>query len=488
MNCLHPFTRRYLDALTGQEKQIVCPCGKCINCLHREQDSWTVRLTESARYHRRMIFDTLTVSPIAMPYIDMLDGLNLSFKKPQSYDKFRDMLVKSYDIAHEFYPNMSLESWKIISKNGGRLLYFPKSEVQDWLKRGRMAMNRDYLKEGKTPPKWEYFLVQEYGCKTSRPHFHVLVFGLSLNDWFHYFGRPWRDLYGFTRHVYKEFNPESQKDFNCMIKYVSKYITKGEFELPLVKDGLYQKPYRLISKGIGSHYLDNKKFDVFRTAVANKYKSMVYTTYNKYKEAEEDYKAYVEWSRSQYVPHYGDISPEQLFVEECCEYLAPISCPMLEGLDARYRDIQSNLIALDKDPDFSVTEDDLQKLCVYYDSAGYPHALPNYYRYKILKNSNSNETNIYSYKVQTLLQQSAELRDNQSISSYATSLGYNIAPGDIHREKGSIEGLSPWQAFVVLNGYTVAERREAKARSERHFARLNNFYNRPKYNNNQNLT
>lgn len=488
MNCLHPFTRRYLDALTGQEKTVLCPCGKCVNCLHKEQDSWAIRLTESARYHKRMIFDTLTVSPIAMPYIDLLNGLNLNFKKQDSYDKFRDMLVKSYDVAREFYPHMSKESWKIISKNGGRLLYFPKSEVQDWLKRGRIAMQRDYAKKGLTAPKFEYFLVQEYGAKTSRPHFHILVFGLTLDEWFHYFGLPWRTLYGFTKHVYKEFTADSQKDFNCMIKYVSKYVTKGEFEIPLVKDGFYQKPYRLISKGIGSHYLDNTKFDIFRNSVAQKYKRMAFTSYNKYKEAMDDYEEYRKWSQSQYVPHYGDISPEQLFIEEICEYVAPISSSFLDGLDSRYKKIQENLIELQKDTNFEISEEDLQKLCVYYDTAGFPHALPNYYRYKILKNSNTNETNIYSYKIQTLLQQSACLRDNTSISQYATTLGYSITPEQIDAEKGIIQGLSPWQAFVVFNGYTAFQRRQAKIVAERRESNLKNFYNRAKNNPIKNLT
>lgn len=488
MNCLHPFTRRYLDALTGQEKTVLCPCGKCVNCLHKEQDSWAIRLTESARYHKRMIFDTLTVSPIAMPYIDMLQGLNLKFKKQDSYDKFRDMLVKSYDVAHEFYPHMSFESWKIIAKNGGRLLYFPKSEVQDWLKRGRIAMQRDYAKKGLTAPKFEYFLVQEYGAKTSRPHFHVLVFGLTLDEWFHYFGLPWRTLYGYTKHVYKEFTADNQKDFNCMIKYVSKYVTKGEFEIPLVKDGFYQKPYRLISKGIGAHYIDNAKFDVFRNSVAKKYKSMSFTSYNKYNEAMEDYEEYRKWSQSQYVPHYGDITPEQLFIEEVCEYTAPITSPFLEGLDARYRKIQENLVELQKDTNFEITEVDLQKLCVYYDTAGFPHALPNYYRYKILKNSNTNETNIYSYKIQTLLQQSACLRDNTSISQYAATMGYSITPEQIDTEEGTIQGLSPWQAFVVLNGYTAFQRSQAKIVAERRQSNLKNFYNRAKNNPIENLT
>lgn len=481
MNCLHPFTRRYLDALTGEQKTVLCPCGKCVNCLQKEQDAWAVRLTESARYHKRMIFDTLTVSPIAMPYIDILDGLNLTFKKKDSYDKMRDMLIKSYDIAREFYPHMSRESWKIIAKNGGRLLYFPKSEVQNWIKRGRECMRRDYAKSGLTAPNFEYFLVEEYGSKTSRPHFHVLVFGLTLDEWFHYFGRPWRTLYGFTKHVYKEFSPDMQKDFNCMIKYVSKYVTKGEFEIPLVRDGFYQKPYRLISKGIGSHYLDNHKFDIFRNAVAKKYKDMSFTSYNKYKDAMDDYEEYRKWSQSQYVPHFGDITPEDAFVEEVCEYIAPITSPFLDGLDARYRKVHENLRQIDEDKEFCVTEEDLSKLCVYYDSAGYPHALPNYYRYKILKNSNTNETNIYSHKIQTLLQQSSCLRDNTRISQFAATLGYAIAPGDIDSEKGTIKGLSPWQAFVVLHGFAVEQRSQAKAVGERHQLRLNNFYNRIKY-------
>ena len=66
MNCLHPFKRRYKDPLTGEMKEVLCPCGKCINCLHSYQDMWSIRLSETAKYYKQMIYDTLTVRPDAM--------------------------------------------------------------------------------------------------------------------------------------------------------------------------------------------------------------------------------------------------------------------------------------------------------------------------------------------------------------------------------------------------------------------------------------
>lgn len=50
----------------------------------------------------------------------------------------------------------------------------------------------------KTRPKWKYLIFEEYGPGTSRPHFHLLFWGISYADYVCFFAEPWRDNFGFT--------------------------------------------------------------------------------------------------------------------------------------------------------------------------------------------------------------------------------------------------------------------------------------------------
>lgn len=136
-----------------------------------------------------MIYDTLTLSPYVMKYIDLLKPTsnNTFYGSTVKWRKWKvDSIKKKYSRAHEIFPRMSKESYDMLKKNGFKLLFFPKDEVQNWIKRGRQMFFRDKGYRCNI----SYFIVQEYGPKTSRPHFHLLMFGINYSDYMHYFGNP----------------------------------------------------------------------------------------------------------------------------------------------------------------------------------------------------------------------------------------------------------------------------------------------------------
>lgn len=95
----------------------IVPCGQCIACrLNRVRD-WSIRLMHEKRSYDKSVFLTLTYSP------------------------------------------ENLKSDSLIKK-----------DVQDYLKRLRKALGDEKIR---------YFLCGEYGEKFSRPHFHLIVFGID---------------------------------------------------------------------------------------------------------------------------------------------------------------------------------------------------------------------------------------------------------------------------------------------------------------------
>lgn len=463
MDCLHPFERTYKDALTGEIKKALCPCGKCINCLHVYQDMWAIRLSETAKWYGNMVYDTYTINP---DHMTCIIDLTKPTKEGNLYGttvRFRlwkvEAFKKSYRAFHRYFPAWSYDTYKILRKTGFKVYDFPKIEVQNFIKRGREALFRD---KGKRV-EFSYFLVKEFGPSTSRPHFHILMFGLSFADYMTYFGNSAK-RFGFTRPVYKEFRADQQKDFSCIVRYLSKYCSKGVFESPLVKDRLQKRPYKLISKGLGAGYLYRDFFNVFKKPELSV------------------------WSHVH--------CPSEKVYQSCCERLVKLG--KLEAL-AKYKEYYSRCRAdvnfalshkLQRESGFNseakyidlsfLLPSDIDKLCIYYDSGGFPHKLPVYYRNKLLS-SKSNEQSIYKFEVQNVLQSRARLLDNQGKARVAARMGLRI-PAEILDKDSTDWGLSACDLFMVDYQYLIEQKSEAQAKAERRYSRLKNFYNRGKMN------
>lgn len=185
--CITPMWRR--------EYQVNVPCGRCPVCMKKRVSSWSVRLLKEAEVSTSALFVTLT-----------------------------------YDT--QYVP---------ITRNGWMTLQ--KTDLQNFFKRLRY-----YERKKNNPQTVKYYAVGEYGGKTSRPHYHAIIFNASEYG----IADAWRSERGDEiGHIhYGKLTPASAG-------YTLKYISKK------IKD---RKPnddrkdvFAIMSKGIGKWYTEDQR-------------------------------------------------------------------------------------------------------------------------------------------------------------------------------------------------------------------------------------
>lgn len=133
---------RDLDRVLGPSGEVLdpsvmlIPCGKCIGCRLEYSRQWANRLMLELPYHppETCWFLTLTYNDWHLPLVDSVDPATGEFIQ---------------------------------------LAALSKRDIQLWLKRLRKAYPEFPIR---------YYIAGEYGAKTSRPHYHAIVFGLPLDD------------------------------------------------------------------------------------------------------------------------------------------------------------------------------------------------------------------------------------------------------------------------------------------------------------------
>lgn len=217
---------------------MVVPCGRCPFCAATRRSDWATRLDYEARLHSDKKFVTLT-------YADP----HLTFK----------------------YGNPQLV----------------KADLQGWFKRVR-----------KSGAKIRYYAVGEYGSKTYRPHYHVLLFGAVEDD---VLMRCWP--YGLV-HI----GTVTQ----ASVMYCLGYIVNAK-SWQMLHNRV--RPFSLMSKGIGKNYLtpdmvrwhksERKNYvlvDGVKRHLPRYYKTRIFSKIDQVRIAVRDqkalYKQMVEWIRA----------------------------------------------------------------------------------------------------------------------------------------------------------------------------------------------
>ena len=119
MQCINPVRiTKGLD-VTRFPDGLLVGCGKCVMCRIAKRREWTLRLIHESVYWEDSVFLTLTYSDDYLP------------------------------------------------KNGS----LDKRQLQLFIKRLRKSLNGRSIK---------YFACGEYGDNTERPHYHLIIFGISL--------------------------------------------------------------------------------------------------------------------------------------------------------------------------------------------------------------------------------------------------------------------------------------------------------------------
>lgn len=159
------------------------PCGKCDLCKAQKANEWSLRLLHELGYHDKAVFLTLTYDEEHLPA-----DASVNVQEFQRYIK------------------------KIRKRAGDRRIV--------------------------------YYGSAEYGDKYGRPHYHLIVFGLSIYDF---------DIYD----CWDKGNVFPGTVTEKSIRYTAKYILKKSYKAEFRKLGRTQ-PFSLMSKGIGRQYaLDN---------------------------------------------------------------------------------------------------------------------------------------------------------------------------------------------------------------------------------------
>ncbi|QCQ85017.1 replication initiator protein [Blackfly microvirus SF02] len=181
MACITPYQK--MDKKHGIN--ISVPCGKCPPCLKRRTSGWSFRLRQEGRRCTSASFVTLTYDSAKLP---------------------EDSFTKN------------------------KFLTLNKRHVQLFFKKLRFAHGQSQIK---------YYAVGEYGTKSWRPHYHILLFNADL--------RLVQPAWEYGAIHYGEITDAS-------IGYCLKYMTK-EGKIPQHQNDDRQKEFSLMSKGLGSNYL-----------------------------------------------------------------------------------------------------------------------------------------------------------------------------------------------------------------------------------------
>lgn len=175
--------------LTKQDN-IDVPCGKCPACKKRRVSAWSFRLMQQDKTAHSSHFVTLT------------------------YDtKYVPITPKGF-------------------------MTCDKKDVQDFLKRLRKLVS----KINNEPVK--YYLCSEYGGKTNRPHYHMIIFNVC--DEF------------LIEQAWQKGTVHYGKVSHASVGYTLKYMDKPK-RIPMHANDDRQPEFGLMSKQLGANYLTEKQ-------------------------------------------------------------------------------------------------------------------------------------------------------------------------------------------------------------------------------------
>jgi hypothetical protein len=170
-------------------QKIPVPCGKCPSCLKRKTSGWSFRLIKEGDISKSALFVTLTY-----------ENENLHY-------------------TEKGFKNLS------------------KTDVQKFFKRLRKLSSN----------KLKYYAVGEYGSKTWRPHYHIILFNANreiVHKAWMLDNKPIGSIF---------IGDVTDASIGYTLKYMSK---KGK--IPVHKNDDRQKEFQLMSKGLGKNYLTEK--------------------------------------------------------------------------------------------------------------------------------------------------------------------------------------------------------------------------------------
>lgn len=174
-----------LYPITLKSEGRIVPCYKCYNCKMKRASNWSYRLMQELKVSNTAHFITLTYDTTNVP----------------------------------------------ITQKG--LMNLNKRHIQLFMKKLRKKNNLSL----------KYYVAGEYGTKTRRPHYHMILFNCHINTI--------QDCWQYGQIHYGTVSEAS-------VGYTLKYISKPT-RIPMWKGDDRQKEFSLMSKGIGINYIYDKR-------------------------------------------------------------------------------------------------------------------------------------------------------------------------------------------------------------------------------------
>lgn len=256
------------------------PCGKCEECTKTRQDHHAYKLYQRIRNLSCCYHLTLTYAPEHLPFAQSYNYID-----HESGEVFR---ISSPELLPEDDNLNSLRGWYSEQLKSSRPVYYysqpyklfedsieavitpslKRSDVRSALKVCRITYERRY---GRKAPDFVYSFCGEYGPTRCRPHYHMVIASKDDIDTFVIqFCAYWESHYGYyVRKKVNRINDNNTDGYELVAKYLSKYVSKGDFECDSVVSGYAEKGRVCQSRGLDPRLHE----EVFETEIIPYYRA-----------------------------------------------------------------------------------------------------------------------------------------------------------------------------------------------------------------------
>ena len=206
-SCPFPYT---LKERNSKGEPVSVPCGQCSICKMQTAKQWSCRLRISVTESQFPYFLTLTYDDNNLHYVDCVEKVAVNEKEKDVY----------YTCP-----------WDDFAVQNGLKPSLVPEHITNFIKQLRHHL----------PKGFKYYCVGEYGSKTKRPHYHMIVWNtLPKIEFFDLLEKYWK--YGHFR--IDTVTPAS-------IMYVTKYHVNKNFSPPDTVPS-----FARMSKGIGAEFVN----------------------------------------------------------------------------------------------------------------------------------------------------------------------------------------------------------------------------------------
>ena len=239
-------------------KEFYVKCGKCPACLQEKAAHRVSRIKNTKNDALEVMMVSLTYARGTAPYIDRQEAYDFAHGKIDVLNVYRDSIFRrvrvtsDYQIAYKrtniknvltqipYLSESTFENCRDLKHEHNKIgvSYYP--DLQRFVARLRLNLKRIYSYE----KPFKTYSCSEYGAKSKRPHFHMLIFyskgdfetlrSAIIKSW------PFSDLQMWPRAIERCFRGSS---------YVASYVNSGSSFPSFLKK--YFKPKHSYSKGFG---------------------------------------------------------------------------------------------------------------------------------------------------------------------------------------------------------------------------------------------